>query len=108
MVKALETVDGVGLGRSLCQEPNLCDILSGAINGAMLQKLDLQNFGTTAGAAGVQITQIGHDIQPINLSLQENVAKVFDALGEWMAAKKDDVELCGFPVLSGYDVPYNT
>ncbi|OQE43575.1 hypothetical protein PENCOP_c003G05051 [Penicillium coprophilum] len=109
MVKALETVDGIGLGRALCQEPDLCrHILSGAVKGAMLQKLDLQDFGATAGVAGVQITQIGHDMQPINLCLEDNVAKVFGALGEWMAANKDDVELCGFPVLEGYNVPYSS
>lgn len=108
MVKAVEKVDGVGIGRALCQEPNLCaHILSGDVKGAMLQKLDLQDFGVTAGAAGIQIAQIGRDIQPIGLYSDENLSKVLNALVEWMAAKADNVELCAFPVPSDYDVPFS-
>ena len=55
MVKALDTVDGVGLARPVCQEPRLCaDILSGKINGAIKQGMDEQNFGLTIAAAGSQ------------------------------------------------------
>ena len=53
MVKALQTVDGVGLARPLCQEFNFCnDILSGKIKGAIRQRLDENNFGLTNIAAG--------------------------------------------------------
>ncbi|KAL4893468.1 hypothetical protein BDV59DRAFT_177465 [Aspergillus ambiguus] len=109
MVKALETVDGVGLGRPLCQEPNLCaHILSGQVKGALVQKLDLSDFGATAGAAGVQISQMGKQLQPIDLSLETNVAKLFATLGPWAAARQKDLEMYQFPDLPDYCIPYST
>lgn len=109
MVKALDTVDGVGLGRALCQEPNFCaHILSGQVKGAMLQKLDMLDFGATAGAAGLQISQMGKGLQPIDLSVQENVLKLFGTLGAWAAERKENPDLYEFPVLPGYEVPYST
>ena len=58
MVKALDTVDGVGLARPVCQEfyfPK--DILSGKVKGAIKQRLDDQNFGLTNVAAGLSQTE---------------------------------------------------
>jgi len=108
MVKALETVDGIGLGRPLCQEPNLCaHILSGKVKGAIDQKIDMYNFGATAGAAGVQIQQMGNHLQPIDLSQEENVGKLFAALGPWLAARQKDVELYQSPAIADYVVPYS-
>lgn len=108
MVKALETVDGVGLGRPLCQEPNLCaHILSGKVKGALVQKINMYEFGTTAGASGVQILQMGSHLQPIDLSQEPNVAKLFSALGPWAAARQKDLELYAFPAIDAYDTPYS-
>lgn len=60
MVSALDTVDGVGLARPVCQEPSLAkDILDGKVKGAIEQKLDQDNFGITNVAAGTQIRQVG-------------------------------------------------
>ena len=110
MVKALDTVDGVGLGRPLCQEPNLCaHILSGEVKGALLQKVDMLDFGATAGAAGVQIAQIGKDLQPIDISKEENVGKLFAALGAWVAAKQNGAQdLFMWPDIPEYNVAYST
>lgn len=109
MIKALDTVDGVGLGRALCQEPNLCaHILSGQVKGALLQKLNMQDFGVTAGAAGLQISQMGKGLQPIDLSQEANVPKLFGALGAWIAAKEKDGEMYEFPVIPDYAIPYST
>jgi hypothetical protein len=109
MVKALDTVDGVGIGRALCQEPNLCaHILSGQVKGAMLQKLDMLDFGATAGAAGLQISQMGKGLQPIDLSLEANVMKLFGTLGAWAAKRQEDLEMYEFPVLPDYNIPYST
>jgi hypothetical protein len=109
MVKALETVDGVGIGRALCQEPNLCaHILSEQVKGAMLQKLDMLDFGATAGAAGLQISQMGKGLQPIDLSLEANVMKLFGTLGAWAAKRQEDLEMYEFPVLPDYNIPYST
>jgi hypothetical protein len=109
MVKALDTVDGVGIGRALCQEPNLCaHILSGQVKGAMLQKLDMLDFGATAGAAGLQISQMGKGLQPIDLSLEANVMKLFGTLGAWAAKRQEDLEMYEFPALPDYNIPYST
>ncbi|KAL2056069.1 hypothetical protein ABVK25_003712 [Lepraria finkii] len=60
MVNALNTVDGVGLARTICQEPRLCaEILSEKVKGAIKQRLDESNFGLTNVAAGSQIRMIG-------------------------------------------------
>lgn len=105
MIKALETCDGVGIGRALCQEPYFCaHILSGQLKGAMIQKLDMGDFGLTGATSGVHIKQIGQDLQPIDLSKEENVAKVLTALGAWMEAKKSDKDLVQFPEIEGHNV----
>lgn len=107
MVKALDTVDGVGLGRALCQEPNLCkDILSGKVKGAMLQKMDMQNFFVTAAASGLQIKQLGQNLEPIDLSVEENTAKTFGALGQWKVAQQANPDLYQFPAVPEYSTPF--
>ncbi|KGO54344.1 Aldolase-type TIM barrel [Penicillium expansum] len=108
MLGALDTVDGVGLGRPLCQEPNFCaQILSGQIKGAMLQKLDLEQFSVTAGAAGLQIKQMGQNLQPIDLSVQRNVAKLFGSLLKWKAEQEKNAEAYEFPALDDYSLAYD-
>ncbi|KAH6701391.1 hypothetical protein BKA61DRAFT_647001 [Leptodontidium sp. MPI-SDFR-AT-0119] len=58
MVKALDTVDGVGIARLACQEPHLPrDILDRDVTGAIQMKLDDNNFGLTNVAVGTQIRQ---------------------------------------------------
>ncbi|KAL9101830.1 MAG: hypothetical protein Q9163_002955 [Psora crenata] len=53
MANALRTVDGVGLARTVCQEPRLCaDILSGKVKGAIKQRLDDNDFTLSIAAAG--------------------------------------------------------
>ncbi|KAJ5716681.1 Aldolase-type TIM barrel [Penicillium malachiteum] len=108
MIGSLDTVDGVGLARSLCQDPRLCPhILSEQVKAALFQKLDFQDFSTTAGAAGVQIRQIGQNLQPIDLSVQENVDKLSGSLIQWIKAQKKDAEACQFPTLDNYSLIYD-
>lgn len=84
MVNALNTVDGVGLARPVCQEPRLCaDILSGKVKGAIKQRLDESNFGLTNVAAGSLIRMIGKDQEPIDLSKEENEQAFFKDMGHW-------------------------
>jgi len=53
MVHALESVDGIGLARPVCQEPRLCkDIVNGKVKAAIKMRLDDDNFGLTNVAAG--------------------------------------------------------
>lgn len=91
MVKALDVVDGVGLGRPATQEFYLPkDILEGRVKGAIEQKLDQQDFGVTNVAAGTQIRQVGRDQQPIDLSKQENVDVFLKDMGAWGQKLQED------------------
>ena len=91
MVKALETVDGIGLARPVCQEFRFGkDILEGRVKGAIKQKIDQDNFGMTNLAAGTQIRQVGKDQEPIDLSKQENVDAFQKDLAHWMEKMQKD------------------
>lgn len=97
MVNALHTVDGVGLARSVCQEPRLCsDILSGKVKGAIKQRLDENNFGLTNVAAGSMIRQIGRDEEPIDLSKREYEQAFFTDMGDWSEKMKGDTGFYSF------------
>ncbi|KAK0337862.1 hypothetical protein LTR91_020675 [Friedmanniomyces endolithicus] len=74
MVHALETVDGVGLARPLCQEPDFCqELLEGKVRGAIKMGVDENNFGLTSAAAGAQMRQMGKGGEPVDLSVEANV-----------------------------------
>lgn len=109
MVNALDTVDGVGIGRPLAQEPAFCaDIFSGKVQGAIAQKLDQDNFEITNVAAGAQIRQMGKHEQPVDLSVQENVDAFMADVGKWAEKRGKDTERkeYGYPDLSAKAVPY--
>lgn len=91
MVKALGSVDGVGLARPVCQEPYLCKyILEGKVASAIDQKLDQDDFGCTSVAAGTQMRQVGKDQEPIDLSKQENVDAFNKDMEAWGKKLADD------------------
>lgn len=109
MVKALDTVDGVGLARPAAQEPHLPrDILAGKVTGSIELKLDDNNFGLTNVAAGTQIRQLGKDQEPIDLSAQENVDAFMKDMETWGNKLGSDKELkeYGYIDLSGASKPY--
>ncbi|KAL3422817.1 NADH oxidase 1 [Phlyctema vagabunda] len=109
MVKALDTVDGIGLARPAAQEPKIpLDFLSGKITGAKKLKLDENNFGLTNVAAGTQIRQIGKDQEPLDFSSQENLdafMKDMEAWGKKQAEDKDYTEY-GYVDLTQKAQPY--
>lgn len=83
MLEAVKTVDGIGLARTITQEPDICkDILSGKIKGAIEQKFDQQNFGLTNVVAGSQIRQIGKDHAPLDGSNEKNVEAFLKDMGK--------------------------
>jgi len=93
MVKALDTVDGVGLARPVCQEFHLpADLLEGKVKGAIKQGLDPQNFGLTYLAAGSQICRVGKDKEPIDFSREENVNQFMKDLEAWQKKMAEDKE----------------
>ena len=109
MVKALDTVDGVGLARPACQEPHLPrDILEGKVKGAIRLKLDDNNFGLTNLAAGTQIRQLGKDQEPIDLSDQKNVDAFMKDMEAWGKKLGEDKEMkeFGYIDLSQAAKPY--
>ncbi|TKA83336.1 hypothetical protein B0A55_00626 [Friedmanniomyces simplex] len=112
MVHALETVDGVGLARPLCQEPRFCqDVLDGKVQGAIKQRLDENNFGITNVAAGTQIRQIGKDQDPIDLSAEANEQAFMKDMGDWAEKMGQDSEGSRYGYIdltSAVPVPYGT
>jgi 2,4-dienoyl-CoA reductase-like NADH-dependent reductase (Old Yellow Enzyme family) len=100
MVKALETVDGVGLARTLCQEFDFAkDILQGKVTGAMKPLTDQDDFALTNVIAGTQMSQVAKGQNPIDMSKPENVERFMKAMRVWaqkMQADKDKLEMYGY------------
>ncbi|KAK3114700.1 hypothetical protein LTR53_006711 [Teratosphaeriaceae sp. CCFEE 6253] len=113
MVKALETVDGVGLARALCQEPTFCKtLLEGKAKGTPKPAVDLDagQFGGSIVAAGTQIRQMGKDQAPVDLTRKENVDPFMQDLGKFfqdMASNEDGTKY-GYMDLSSAAMPYGT
>jgi hypothetical protein len=112
MVDALATIDGVGLGRPACQEPNLPkDILSGKVKGAIQTRLDENNFGLQVVAAGTQMQQISQDYNPIDLSKEHQADAFAKDVGIWLEKLEQDSErkMNGYvDITSVSPVPYGT
>lgn len=96
MVKALNTVPGIGIARPLCQEPLLCkEILERRVKGAVEQKIDLTDVSLTTIAAGAQIKQLGKNQEPIDLGEEKNVEVFMRELSKWTKAQKNHAEASG-------------
>jgi 2,4-dienoyl-CoA reductase-like NADH-dependent reductase (Old Yellow Enzyme family) len=112
MNTALESIDGVGLARTLAQEPRLCkDILNGEITGARKQTTDDNDFGITNIAAGAQLVQIGKDQEPIDLSSKANLDALMKDVGVWIEQTTNDssMKLHGYANITSVEaVPYGT
>ncbi|KAJ9639011.1 hypothetical protein H2201_005922 [Coniosporium apollinis] len=112
MVRALDVVDGIGLGRPVTQEFHLCkDILEGKVKGAIKQQLDQDNFGLTNVAAGTQIRQVGKDEEPIDLSQDEAVQAFIKDMGAWAEKMGKDSAMQNYgyvDIMSAAPVPYGT
>lgn len=105
MIRGLETLDGVGLARPLCQEPFLCrDILHNKIPGSLTLAMNEYDFGLTAGAAIVHIRQMGQGLQPVDLSTEEGVNAMAAALVGWSRLRATDRSEAAIqaPCLDGY------
>ncbi|PYI34120.1 NADH oxidase [Aspergillus indologenus CBS 114.80] len=108
MVHGLETLDGVGLARPLCQEPYLCrDILRGKATGALQQVINPYDFGLTAVAACIQIRQMGLRLAPIDLSDQQRADQLVQAVVARTQQKGKDFsqEAVWPPLIPDYNVP---
>ncbi|KAJ9133389.1 NADH oxidase 1 [Pleurostoma richardsiae] len=112
MVKALETVHGIGLGRPATHEFDLPQkILDGRAKSAIQYKLDEQNFGLTNVAAGTQIRLVGKDKEPIDMSQDKYVFAFMQSMENWseeLANNKDGTKY-GYVDIEGVELnPYGT
>ncbi|OQO06613.1 hypothetical protein B0A48_08398 [Cryoendolithus antarcticus] len=97
MVKALNIVDGIGLGRPLCQVPFLCrDILAGSVTGAIEQAVDRDDFGVSLTIAGAHITQLSKNEKPVDMSDEANVKAFMKDMGEWRTKAVEDQAMVGY------------
>ena len=93
MVEALGTVDGVGLARPICLEPELPkQMIKGEVHAAIEQLTDDNDFGITNVAAGTQIRQLGKDQQPIDLSDEKNFEAFKKDMETWSNGLANDKE----------------
>ncbi|KAF2838250.1 FMN-linked oxidoreductase [Patellaria atrata CBS 101060] len=93
MVAALSTVDGVGLARSVAQEPRLLkDILSGNVHSAIKPMIEENNALASFLAARTQMTQIGNDHEPIDLGQETNAKGFFADIETFMKEAAEDVK----------------
>ncbi|KAI0443002.1 hypothetical protein F4803DRAFT_561928 [Xylaria telfairii] len=91
MVKALQTVQVVGLGRPICHEFDLPkQILAGRVQSALQYLLDEQDYLLTDVAAGAQVRCVGNDKAPLDLTQECNIAVIHAAMQKWIREKAED------------------
>ena len=111
MVNALKTVDGIGMVRALCQEPNFCrDVLEGKVKGVMKQTIDTDAIIYTSMAAGAQLDMISRGLEPLNLGDESEVDLLKKGLGEWIEDLKQDSshEKSGWPQFGNTNTAHKT
>ena len=87
MTDALRILDGIGLGRTLTQEPLLCRrIVRGEVAGAQKQILDQDQFTLTSALSGTQMAQIAHNKEPLDGSKQDETDTFLKCLQNWRVA----------------------
>ncbi|KAK8004781.1 hypothetical protein PG990_010818 [Apiospora arundinis] len=88
MVAVLRSgVDGLGIGRAACQEPDLpLKLLSGKASGIMKYAMGEDDAWARIGSAVVQIQQMARGEEPVDLTNAENAQKIMAML----AAKRQE------------------
>jgi len=85
MVRALNTVDGIGLGRPVCHEFGLGKaLLNGEVSGAIKVALDEDDFGITAAAGGNNMHRVGEGKEVLDMSDEGVVKSFLEELAEKM------------------------
>ncbi|KAI0890837.1 hypothetical protein F4806DRAFT_347314 [Annulohypoxylon nitens] len=111
MVNALNTVDGIGLARPVCNEFDLPKkILERRVNSA-IEYFDENDFELTNLATGTQIRLVGKDKEPLDLSREDHRDAFLKSLEKWkqeMSENKDKNKF-GFVDIEGLELqPYGT
>ena len=97
MVQALDKAHGIGLGRPLCQEPQLCrGILEGIVNTAIKQLPSEDNFAVSNVVAGTQIRRISRSHHPLDMSQEYNEDSFNQEMSAWTDRLKSDSNAYGF------------
>lgn len=97
MVKALDTVDGVGLGRPACAEPDFPKMVSNGVikTGVLRQALDDYDYGLTETVAGTQMRQMARGQVPMDMTDPSNVDAFKKSMEKWEKSLADDFESMG-------------
>lgn len=111
MVNALNTVDGIGLARPVCNEFDLPKkILERRVNSA-IEYFDENDFELTNLATGTQIRLVSKDKEPLDLSREDHRDAFLKSLEKWkqeMSENKDKTKF-GFVDIEGLELqPYGT
>ncbi|RKK06403.1 hypothetical protein BFJ68_g16527 [Fusarium oxysporum] len=109
MVDSLDIIDGVGLGRASAQEPRLPETLKkSSITGTIEQIFDHDDALKRFAAAGMQITQIANQLEPVDLSKQENADSLWNDVIQYFQKASADAEhsLYKWPAISQVAYPY--
>ncbi|KAF2181521.1 FMN-linked oxidoreductase [Zopfia rhizophila CBS 207.26] len=106
MVRALDTVDGVGLGRPLCEEWHLCkDILEGKVDGSIVTGIDPGDFWLFLMAGNRQMRLVGMGAEPAQLWRKEVVDKLKAEYKDWAANKSTEKELQRYRAIDAAYIP---
>ncbi len=102
MVDALQTVDGVGLGRPACTEPRIAkELLGGRVKACIKPLFSELDFGLTAMLAGAQMRLIGTNREPMDSSNQKLVDGYLEDV------KQGGRSRVGYPTITSQtEVPY--
>ncbi|KAF5004772.1 hypothetical protein FDECE_8762 [Fusarium decemcellulare] len=93
MVRSLDIIDGVGIGRVACQEPRLpLDIQERQVLGAMKLVFEEDDLLQRMTAAMAQIKQIGNGQEPADMTVQENADQLMRSAMQYMQLKAQDTE----------------
>ncbi|KAF5675849.1 oxidoreductase [Fusarium heterosporum] len=109
MVDSLSTIDGVGLGRAATQEPRFPETLKKkSITGTVEQRFDHDDVMKRFAAAGVQISQIADNQEPVDLSKQENADGLWNDVMKYFQEASTDLEhkMYKWPAVTQVVFPY--
>ncbi|RFU72886.1 hypothetical protein TARUN_9376 [Trichoderma arundinaceum] len=104
MVKALDVLDGVGIGRPAAHEFSLPQkLIDGVVDAAIQPLIDEGNFMITNVAATTQMNLVGHDREPLDLSRADHEKVFSEAVAKWLELRQKNGP-SGPPVIEGFDL----
>ncbi|KEF52472.1 uncharacterized protein A1O9_11314 [Exophiala aquamarina CBS 119918] len=97
MVRALETVDGIGLARPLVQEFDLCKkILEGKVMGSIIPKMELGEFWLALMAGNRSIREVGQGKEPLKIWKDDVINDLRIGYDLWVDNKSSDREFVSY------------